>query len=239
MKTYQPDPEKWARYFLRNDSSSKSQVKEGQRQRVIPIENKALNVPNKSEIVRIEAITPVQRQNKRVESELLRIGALKKPSRERKRTHADTLDQRGGSIKSETKACVFVRYVWILNLPPPPLLLIPTWNVSMNTCDICDKTFGRRDNMLRHKRSVHRPEESDTDQSLAEDSDQAESENEETVAKYDLWNSLIQKTFEQCQPQFRAKVYSLSHSRIGQEDARNKAYKELQPMFRKALVALV
>ena len=27
MKTYEPDPEKWARYFLRNDSSRKSQVK--------------------------------------------------------------------------------------------------------------------------------------------------------------------------------------------------------------------
>ena len=73
MKTYEPDPEKWARYFLRNDSSSKSQVKEGQRPRVIPIENETFNVPNKLEIVRIEAITPVQRQNERVESELLRI----------------------------------------------------------------------------------------------------------------------------------------------------------------------
>ena len=94
--------------------------------------------------------------------------------------------------------------------------------------------------MLRHKRSVHRPEESensDTDQSLAEDSYQSESGNEETVAKYDPWDSLIQNTFEQCQPQFQAKVYSLTHSRIGQEDARHKAYKELQPMFRKALIA--
>ena len=100
MKTYEPDPEKWARCFLRNDSSSKSQVKEGQRPRVIPIENETLNVPNKSEIVRIEAMNPVQRQNERVESELLRIGALKKPSRERKRKHADTLDQRGCSRRS-------------------------------------------------------------------------------------------------------------------------------------------
>ena len=94
--------------------------------------------------------------------------------------------------------------------------------------------------MLRHKRSVHRPEESensDTDQSLAEDSDQSESENGETVAKYDPWDSLTQTMFEQCQPQFQAKVNSLSHSRIGQEDARHKAYKELQPMFRKALMA--
>ena len=52
---------------------------------------------------------------------------------------------------------------------------------------------------------------------------------------YDPWDSLIQKTFKQCQPQFQAKVYSLTHSRIGPEDARHKAYKELQPMFRKAL----
>ena len=72
MKTYEPDPEKWAQYFLRNDSSSKRQVKEGQRPRVIPIEKKISNVSNKTEIVRIEAVTPVQRQNERVESELLR-----------------------------------------------------------------------------------------------------------------------------------------------------------------------
>ena len=78
--------------------------------------------------------------------------------------------------------------------------------------------------MLRHKRSVNRPEESensDTDQSFAEDSDQAESENEETVAKYDPWDSLIQKTIEQCQSQFEAKVDRLTHNRIGQEDARS------------------
>ena len=59
-------------------SSSKSRVKEGQRPRVILIENETLNVPNKSEIVHIEAITPVQRQNEKVESELLRMGSLKK-----------------------------------------------------------------------------------------------------------------------------------------------------------------
>ena len=42
--------------------------------------------------------------------------------------------------------------------------------------------------MLRHKRSIHRTEESensDPDQSLTEDSDQAESGNKEKVAKYD------------------------------------------------------
>ena len=58
---------------------------------------------NKSEIVRIEAVTPVQRQNERMESELLRMGALKKPSRERKRKHTDTLDQRGGSRSLKLK----------------------------------------------------------------------------------------------------------------------------------------
>ena len=58
---------------------------------------------SKLEIVRIGAVTPVQRQNERVESELLRIGALKKPSRERKRKHADTLDQRGGSNSLKLK----------------------------------------------------------------------------------------------------------------------------------------
>lgn len=96
--------------------------------------------------------------------------------------------------------------------------------------------------MLRHKRSVHRQEESDTsetEQMLSEDSDETESDNEEAVDKYDPWDSLIQKTFEQCRDEFEERVSNLTHKRhIDQEEARNTAYEELQPIFRKALMAL-
>ena len=49
--------------------------------------------------------------------------------------------------------------------PPPPHQLKN--KVDMNTCDICDKTFKRRNNMLRHIRNVHsQKEDSDSDDSM-------------------------------------------------------------------------
>ena len=114
----------------------------------------------------------------------------------------------------------------------------------MNTHDICGKIFRRKDNMLRHKRNVHHQEKelpcnSDTDQYFSEDFDTTESDNEEeVVAKYDPWDSLIQKTFQRCQVQFKERVDNLTNNRhMEQEEARCKAYKELKPLFRKALVA--
>ena len=101
MKTYIPDPEKWASYFQRKSSSGQIQAIGWQR-KVIPIEDKDPRV-TKSEVVLIEAVTPVQREKERVESELRRIGALKKPSRERKRKHEDITDQRGGSSHQKLK----------------------------------------------------------------------------------------------------------------------------------------
>ena len=96
--------------------------------------------------------------------------------------------------------------------------------------------------MLRHKRSVHHQEESDTsetEQSVLEDSDETESDDEEAVAKFDPWDSLIQKTFEQCQDEFEERVNNLTQKRhMDQEEAQNKAFKELQPLYRKALMTL-
>ena len=114
----------------------------------------------------------------------------------------------------------------------------------MNTCNNCGKIFCRKDNILRHKRSVNHQEKKlsdnfDTDQSLSEDFDTRESDNgEETVDKYDPWDSLIQKTFERFQVQFKERVDNLTNNRhIEQEEARHKAYKELKPLFSKAVMA--
>ena len=79
----------------------------------------------------------------------------------------------------------------------------------------------------------------DTDQSLSEDFDTRESDNgEETVDKYDPWDSLIQKTFKRFQVQFKERVDNLTNNRhIEQEEARHKAYKELKSLFSKAAMA--
>ena len=97
--------------------------------------------------------------------------------------------------------------------------------------------------MLCHKRNVHHQDKqlsnnSDTDQSLSKDFDARESDNEEeTVDKYDPWDSLIQKTFQRCQVQFMERVDNLTNNcHIEQEETRGKAYKELKLLFRKALV---
>ena len=69
----------------------------------------------------------------------------------------------------------------------------------MNTCDICGKIFRRKDNMLHHKRNVHR-QEKELLESISEDFDATESDNqEETDDKYDPWDSLVRKKFERLQ----------------------------------------
>ena len=88
MKDYVPDPEKWARYFDRKREKGQVTIL-GSQPRIISIENaKEREPPQQS--VQIEAVTPVQRENERVESELRRVGAL--PTKKRKR------QQGGGGV---------------------------------------------------------------------------------------------------------------------------------------------
>ena len=61
-------PEKWVSYFQLKTASGQIQTIGWQR-RFILIEDKDSRV-TKSEVVRIEAVTPVQREKERVESEL-------------------------------------------------------------------------------------------------------------------------------------------------------------------------
>ena len=96
--------------------------------------------------------------------------------------------------------------------------------------------------MLRHKRSVHHQEEtdtSDTEQMVSEDSDEIETDDEEAVGKFDPWVSLIEKTFQQCQDEYEERVNNLTQKRhMDQEEAQNKAFKELQVLYRKTLKTL-
>ena len=107
----------------------------------------------------------------------------------------------------------------------------------MNTCDICDKTFKRRDNMLRHKRNVHsQKEDSDSDDSMDIEPKPStdESDSEQHVSNYDPWDSLIQKAFERCRQEVEETVTKLSRQ-TSLNKAHDRAYEELRSSYRKAL----
>ena len=95
--------------------------------------------------------------------------------------------------------------------------------------------------MLRHKRSVHPQEnlsDTESDHDLSEDNDNSDAEGDENE-KYDPWESLIEKTFDLCKEEFEEYVDNLTRRRhMDQTDARRKAYKDLQPKFRKVLRSL-
>ena len=93
--------------------------------------------------------------------------------------------------------------------------------------------------MLRHKRNVHPckdQDESEPEQmELTDDSD-----TEDVVDEYDPWNSLIDKTFENCQEEFEEKVEKLMNRRgMDKTDAMHRAYEELKSSYRKSLIALL
>ena len=102
--------------------------------------------------------------------------------------------------------------------------------------------------MLRHKRTFHAgdldsfEEESEmsdtTEKPKTNDSDHDSlSESEHTSDdEEDPWNEIIFQAFEDCQSQYEDKVKDLMDSEdIDHETARSKAYKELRPVYRKAL----
>lgn len=93
--------------------------------------------------------------------------------------------------------------------------------------------------MLRHKKSVHRQEdlngsESDVSEDTSESSTESESGN-----TYDPWESLVLKAFDECLEEFEQEVNNLTQRRhMDHTEARQKAYKQLQSKFRKALMTL-
>ena len=95
--------------------------------------------------------------------------------------------------------------------------------------------------MLRHKKSVHQQKDvsdSESESDFNEDADDSSAEGE-VVDAYDPWEGLVQKAFDECRQKFEEEVNNLTRRlSIDQADARYKAYKDLLPTFRKALVTL-
>ena len=91
---------------------------------------------------------------------------------------------------------------------------------NMVKCDNCDKGFIRRDNMLRHKRTIHgadneeladKYKDSDTefehDDDIDTDEDASFEEEEESLdAEEDPWNEIIVEAFEECQSKYEDRV---------------------------------
>ena len=107
-------------------------------------------------------------------------------------------------------------------------------------CDIFEKDFKRRHNMLRHKRIEH-AQEQDSDTEQSEDIHHSESTNdscsEDNTPQYDQWNSHIQKAFEQCCEEFEEAALKLTQrNKLDGAEARHQAYENLRSSYRKTLV---
>ena len=124
----------------------------------------------------------------------------------------------------------------------------------MYKCDICLKNFGRRDNMLRHKKSAHPDEDLEEDAmsevSVEEDifgpvkensndsSDENMSVTSENSVDIDPWQDIVDETFAECQSQFESEVSELMEddTDISEEDAREIVYKDMKNTYRKAMM---
>jgi hypothetical protein len=119
----------------------------------------------------------------------------------------------------------------------------------MLTCDICSKEFRRRDNMLRHKKTIHDQKEEEEDESEQSDSEStfpvseesdtdsdasvdAEDENEEVVP----WQSIVEKAFDKCQHLYEEQVQKLKQRQVEDSDARQQAYEDMRTTYRKAIM---
>ena len=121
----------------------------------------------------------------------------------------------------------------------------------MIRCDVCNKLFRRRDNMLRHKQTIHdfaseEEEEEASDLSVyGEDPDYYSNEDiflspdtdSEEMTEEDPWDNIVDEAIEECQSQYEDKVKDLMDSEdVDQKTARSKAFEELRPVYRKAMI---
>jgi hypothetical protein len=120
----------------------------------------------------------------------------------------------------------------------------------MLACDVCSKEFRRRDNMIRHKKTLHDQKEEEEDEpaqsdsestiSVSEESDtdidtsveEEEDENEEV----DPWQGIVDKAFEKCQHLYEDRVHKLKQRHVKESDARQETYEDMIATYRKAIM---
>lgn len=114
----------------------------------------------------------------------------------------------------------------------------------MFTCDVCEKTYKRKDNMIRHKKRITGDDSSDekptkddlTDESDTDESDM-ESDSPEMEESIDPWLDMVDYVFKSLQPEFdKIALEILNDDDIEEKQARKKAFNELLPKYRKLLI---
>ena len=114
----------------------------------------------------------------------------------------------------------------------------------MFACDTCKKEYKRKDNMLRHRKTMH-GEDSSNDKPKkdalidASDTDESDMESdsdamEETI---DPWYDIIDYALKSLQPEFdEIALDFLNSNKSNEKQAREKAFNELLPKYRKLII---
>ncbi len=117
----------------------------------------------------------------------------------------------------------------------------------MSSCDVCSKSFKRRDNMLRHKRNTHIDDDqddradisSDSDESMDDDSEVDTDNSDDSAGSEsdDVWDSLIKIEFCELQSAYEEKVKDIMKLKnIRKSRARSDVYEEMRPLYRRAII---
>ncbi len=117
----------------------------------------------------------------------------------------------------------------------------------MSSCDVCSKSFKRRDNMLRHKRNTHIEDEqddrgdisSDSDENMDDDSEVDTDNSDDSAGSEsdDVWDSLIKIELCELQSAYEEKVKDVMKLKsIRESRARSDVYKEMRPLYRRAII---
>ncbi len=117
----------------------------------------------------------------------------------------------------------------------------------MSSCDVCSKSFKRRDNMLRHKRNTHIEDEqddrgdisSDSDENMDDDSEVDTDNSDDSAGSEsdDVWDSLIKIELCELQSAYEEKVKDVMKLKsIRESRARSDVYEEMRPLYRRAII---
>lgn len=120
-------------------------------------------------------------------------------------------------------------------------------------CDICERTFTRRDNLNRHKHKMHRQFSDDDEDSRSsvssddtttgiqsrtdDDGTDNSREKEDEDDSNDPWEDIVDMTFKKYKSKFVEEVNKLTEDGEDKEDAREEAYDTLGPLFRKDIAS--
>ena len=114
----------------------------------------------------------------------------------------------------------------------------------MFTCHVCEKKFSRRDNLLRHHKTMHNESDNEQEAPLSDDDPKRSdneledmsgdnSDNEETV---DPWEGIVSKAYNRCEREFNEKVNEyVQTEELTENVARDRAFRDMRSKYRKVM----